>query len=185
MLRASGSLDWLWGVDWKTVFIPDTPLLEIFVRGTITYFVIYMLLRFVLKRQTSGVEITDVLVIVLIADAAQNAMAGEYKSITDGVLLVAVIIVWAAVMAMLGWRFPAVGRILHAKPLPLIRDGEMLHKNMAREFVTDDELMSQLRMQGIEEVGEVERAFMEPDGQISIIKRKKGGEARRKRGRTF
>lgn len=163
-------MDWLIGDDWAKVFVPNTPLLEIVVRGTITFFAIYILLRVVLKRQTSGVEITDVLVIVLIADAAQNAMAGDYTSITDGILLVAVIVLWSAFLAWLGYRFPALRVILHSRPLTLIENGRMLRRNMAREFVTEDELMSQLRLQGIEDISEVERAQMEGDGQISIIR---------------
>lgn len=163
-------MDWLIGDDWAKVFVPNTPLLEIVVRGTITFFAIYTLLRVVLKRQTSGVEITDVLVIVLIADAAQNAMAGDYTSITDGVLLVAVIVLWSAFLAWLGYRFPKLRVILHSRPLTLIENGRMLRRNMAREFVTEDELMSQLRLQGIEDLAEVERAQMEGDGQISIIR---------------
>jgi uncharacterized membrane protein YcaP (DUF421 family) len=165
--------EWLWGGDWAKAFIPHTPLLEILVRGSITYLVIYALLRVMLKRQTSGVEITDVLVIVLIADAAQNAMAGGYTSITDGVLLVAVIVGWSALIAWLGYRFPAMRKLLHSPALPLIRDGQMLHRNMKREFVTEDELMSQLRVQGVDDIGEVRRAYMESDGQISVIRRRR------------
>ena len=71
-------------VNWHDVFVPDTPLLEIFVRGTIVYLAIFALLRFVLTRQSGNLGVTDLLVIVLIADAAQNAMASEYKSVPDG-----------------------------------------------------------------------------------------------------
>src|SRR3954471_22244442 len=72
-------------VNWNSVFIPDTPLLEIVVRGTVVYLAIFMLLRVVLKRQSGNLGMSDLLVVVLIADAAQNAMAAEYKSVPDGI----------------------------------------------------------------------------------------------------
>nr|MBP7571903.1 DUF421 domain-containing protein [Acidobacteriota bacterium] len=74
------------GVDWGRVFAFDTPWLEIVVRGTAIYLGLFLLLRLVLKRQAGTVGITDLLVIVLIADAAQNAMADDYRSVPDGLL---------------------------------------------------------------------------------------------------
>jgi len=55
-------------------------------RGTVTYLSLFIILRFVMVRQTSTIGIADILVIVVIADAAQNAFAKEYKSITEGLV---------------------------------------------------------------------------------------------------
>ena len=66
-------------VDWAKVFGPDTPVLEIVVRGTVVYLALFVLIRVVFKRQPGAVGIADLLVVVLIADAAQNAMAGTYE----------------------------------------------------------------------------------------------------------
>src|SRR5207247_1205890 len=84
------------GVDWAQVFLPDTSLVEIFVRGTITYFALFALLRY-LRREAGTVGLSDLLVLVLIADAAQNAMAANYNSLTDGIFLVFTIIAWSYV----------------------------------------------------------------------------------------
>ena len=90
-------------VDWARLFMPGTPLLEIIVRGSIMYVALFMLLRFILKRETGSLGITDLLVIVLIADAAQNGMAGSYQSITDGLVLVATIIGWSYLLNWLAF----------------------------------------------------------------------------------
>src|SRR3954471_18026759 len=137
------------------MLVPDTSLLEIFIRGTLVYLALYTLLRVVLKRQRGGVGVTDLLVIVLIADAAQNAMAGEYTSVPDGVLLVAVIIGWSAFLDWLGFRFPAFQRFVRPGPLPLVEDGRMIRENMAKEYITEDELMSQLRIDGLTSVDQI------------------------------
>src|SRR4029434_380981 len=81
-------------IDWKMIFIPDVSVLEIFLRGSMMYLAIFFLLRIVLKRQSGTLGMTDLLLITLLADASQNAMAGEYKSLPDGVVLVATIIFW-------------------------------------------------------------------------------------------
>src|SRR4029079_17579479 len=81
-------------IDWNSIFVPDTPFVEIIVRGTVMYLSLVFLLRIVLKRQTGTLGMTDLLLITLLADASQNAMAGEYKSLPDGIVLVVTIISW-------------------------------------------------------------------------------------------
>jgi len=156
-------------IDWSTIFIPETPLLEIFVRGTIVYLAIFALLRFVLVRQAGSVGITDLLVVVLVADAAQNAMGGDYRSIPDGILLVATIIFWAYALDWLGYHFPSLQRWIFPPPLPLVKDGKMLSRNMRRELISKEELMTQLRLQGVEDLSQVRTACMEGDGRISVV----------------
>lgn len=79
------------------------------------------------------------------ADAAQNGMAKEYRSVTEGVMLVAMIIGWDYALDWLGYRFPAFQRLVRPAPLPLVRNGKLLYANMRRELVTREELMTQLR----------------------------------------
>ncbi|WP_229402671.1 DUF421 domain-containing protein [Micromonospora okii] len=164
--------------DWREVFIPDTSLLEIAVRGSVIYLTLFFLLRVVLKRESGTTGVSDLLVIVLIADAAQNGMADEYTSVTNGVVLVAVIIGWSYVLDAVAYRWPAAARVIHPRPLLLVRDGEILRRNMRRELVTEEELLSQLREQGVAELSEVREARMESDGQFSVITRDGGDKAR-------
>jgi len=159
-------------VNWTEMFVPDRPVLEVLVRGTVMYLSLFLMLRFVLKRESSGLGMTDVLVVVLIADAAQNALAGEYRSIPDGVLLVATILFWSYALNYLGYRFPLFERLVHPPPLPLVRDGRMLRRNMRRELVTVTELESLLREQGVTDLSQVTLACMEGDGNISVVTRR-------------
>jgi uncharacterized membrane protein YcaP (DUF421 family) len=156
-------------IDWAQLLIPEHSLLEIVVRGTFTYVGLFAILRFFLKRQSGVIGIADLLVIVLIADAAQNAMAAEYKSITEGALLVLTIVFWNYALDWLGYHFPVFQRFTRPPPLALIDDGRFLRRNMRQEMITIDELMSQLRQQGIEDPAKVKKAFIEGDGRISII----------------
>jgi uncharacterized membrane protein YcaP (DUF421 family) len=142
------------GMDWKSIFIRDIPLLEIIVRGTLMYISLFVLLRVILKRQTGTLAIMDLLLITLLADAAQNAMAGEYKSLPDGIVLVTTIIFWNYLFDWLSFKSSWFGRLMERPPLPLIKNGKILRRNMRREFITEDELMMQIRQKGLDLPGE-------------------------------
>lgn len=159
----------LFAVDWKEMLSLDTPILEIFLRGSITYLSLFILLRFILKRQAGAVGITDLLVIVLIADASQNAMASNYRSITDGILLVLTIVFWSYVLNWLGYQVPQLQSFIYPPPLPLIKHGRLLRQNMRKELITEGELMTQLREQGIDDITRVKAAHIEGDGYISVV----------------
>ena len=84
--------------DWSTMFTFSVAPLEIFIRGTIVYWFIFVLLRLAGRRDVGSLGVADMLVLVLIADAAQNAMAGEYKSILDGMVLISTILGWTVLV---------------------------------------------------------------------------------------
>ena len=106
-------------IDWRSIFFPSVNVAEIFLRGTIVYLFLFFVLR-LLRREAGAISISDLLVVVLVADAAQNAMASDYKSITDGVILVGAIAFWDFFLNWLGYRFPSVQRLLRPRPLLLI-----------------------------------------------------------------
>jgi uncharacterized membrane protein YcaP (DUF421 family) len=159
-------------MDWESIFLPDVPLLEMILRGSVMYIALFVLLRVILKRQTGSLGMSDLLLITLIADASQNAMAGEYRSIPAGIVLVGTIIFWSYAFDWLGFKFSWFSRLIEPPPLPLIKDGKLLHRNMRREFITEDELMGQLREQGLDTWEEVKEAYIESDGQFSVVQRK-------------
>ena len=111
-------------VDWQEMFVPQKSLLEMFIRGTITYFALFIFLRF-LRKELGAIGITDVLVIVLVADAAQNAMAGDYKSITEGIFLVLTIALWDYFLDYLGNVSKSFERILRPSALSLIKNAKL------------------------------------------------------------
>lgn len=145
-------------------------MIELILRGSLVYLALFVLLRFVLRRGAGTFSLGDLLMIVLLADAAQNAMSANYTSVTEGIILVMTIICWSYALDWLGQHFPAFGKLMHPPPTPLIRDGKMLARNMRRELITVDELMSHLRQQNVKDLQEVQSAFLEGDGRISVVK---------------
>ncbi|HEX2616826.1 MAG TPA: YetF domain-containing protein [Flavobacteriales bacterium] len=154
---------------------------EIVIRGTAIYWFLFLLFRFVLRRDVGSIAITDVLLLVLIADAAQNAMAGGYDSITDGCLLVATIAGWNYLLDWAAFHSERVRRFVEGNPVQLVRNGRILRGNLRRELLTVADLMSALRTHGIDDISEVKLASMETDGEISVLKAEKGGEPEKAR----
>ena len=159
------------GFDVGAALTPDISLLEIVVRGMVVYFSIFILLRVILKGRTSGVTVSDLLVLVLIADAAQNAMASDYHSITAGIVLVATIVLCSVIVDWLAFQFPAFRVLVHPERKPLVVDGRILRKTLQDELMTEGELMSQIRLNGVEDLVEVKAAYLEGNGEVSVIKR--------------
>lgn len=162
-------------IDWESVFVPTVSVAEVVLRGTFVYLLLFFVLR-VLRREAGALGISDLLVVVLIADAAQNAMASEYKSLTEGAILVGTIVAWDYSLDWLGYRFPVVQRLLRPAPLPLVKDGRVLRRNLRKEMITMEELMGQLREQGVESLDEVKKCCLEADGTVSVIKNEPGGD---------
>lgn len=157
--------------NWHQAFAFSISPLELFVRGTVMYWFIFSLLRVAGRRDTGALGVADMLVLVLIADAAQNAMAGDYHSIADGMVLVATIIGWTMAIDRIAYHIPPLARLLAAERVCLVRDGVIAHRNLRREYITKEELMGELRLKGISELSEVKRAYIEADGNISVLRR--------------
>ncbi|WP_449065049.1 DUF421 domain-containing protein [Planomonospora algeriensis] len=160
--------------DWEAIFMPGTPLTEIFVRGTVTFLALLVMMRVAGQRESGGLGITDVLLIVLVAEAAAGGLTGESRSVTDGILLVATMLLWSVVVDAVAYRWPHAAKLLKARPRPLIDDGRVNPKVMRREFMTREEVLSQLRLHGIQDPAQVERAYLEPNGMISVLRRDHG-----------
>jgi uncharacterized membrane protein YcaP (DUF421 family) len=166
------------------VFAIHVPVSELVLRGTLVYWLLFLIFRFVLRRDVGAVGIADILLLVIVADAAQNAMSGGYDTFTEGAVLVLTIVGWNWLLDMLSYRFTFVRRFATPGRLQLVRDGIPVRRNMRREYITMEELREKLREQGLEKVEDVKAAYLEGDGQISVIKQagEEGGARHTKKG---
>ena len=156
-------------LDWGELFGLSVSPWELVIRGTAIYWLLVIIFRFIL-RPTGAVGIADVLLLVIIADAAQNAMAGEYRSITDGAILICTIIGWNLFIDWMTFASPTMRKLLEPRALPLVRDGQLVRHNMRKELIAESELMSKLREHGVDDLKDVKSAYIESDGKISVVK---------------
>ena len=155
-------------VNWDEFFKFTVSPLELFIRGTIIYLSIFVVMR-VLRREPGAVGIADLLMVVLIADAAQNGMAGEYRSVPDGLVLVLTIVFWNYAIDWLSFHAKWIEHFTYPDPIALVENGKLNHSNMRRLFVTEAQLRSLLRQHGVRDVSSVVAALLEGNGQVSVI----------------
>lgn len=170
-------MELIFDVDWRQVFIPTSSVIEMVVRGTIMYLGMFVLLR-IFRRQAGSLSVADLLLIVIIADAAQNGMAGEAKSLTEALVLILTIIFWDYTIDWLGFKSQVMAKVLEPQPLLLIKNGKVIKRNLAREMITEDELLGEMRVQGVDDINEVRECRLESSGDFSVLL--KGG--RRNKG---
>jgi uncharacterized membrane protein YcaP (DUF421 family) len=156
-------------IDWRGIFVPAVSLPELFLRGTIMYLFILTLMR-IFRREAGSLSIPDLLVVVLVADAAQNGMSAQYRSVTEAVVLVGTIFLWDFVLDWMAYRSPWVHRLLRPAPRPLVKDGQIQRRNLRAELLTVDDLMGLLREQGVQDINQVKGCSIESDGHLSVVK---------------
>jgi uncharacterized membrane protein YcaP (DUF421 family) len=152
------------------LFEVHVPILELVLRGTLVYWLLFLIFRFLLRRDVGAVGIADVLLLVIVADAAQNAMSGGYDTFAEGAILVLTIVGWNWLLDVLAYWFKPMRTFVSPRRLTLVRHGSAQRRNMRREYITMDELHEKLREQGIEKLSDVKMAYLEGDGQISVIR---------------
>lgn len=148
---------------------------ELIVRATAMYWFIYLLFRLILRRDVGSIAIADVLLLVLIADAAQNGMDGDYKTIPEGMVVIATLAFWNLALDYACFKSKRLRKILEPKSLPLIVDGQLQRQNMRKQLITSDELKAELRAKGIEHFEDVKMGRLESDGEITLVLKRDPG----------
>src|SRR6185436_4411870 len=122
----------------QELFTFTVPIPELLIRGSAVYWFVFLIFRFVVRRDMGALGIADVLMLVLVADAAQNGMAGEYKSIADAFVLVGTLIFWNFLLDWLSFHVPGFRRFSEAGVLCLVRDGCIVDRNLRRQLISEE-----------------------------------------------
>jgi uncharacterized membrane protein YcaP (DUF421 family) len=156
-------------MDWEALFGFTMSPWELVLRGTLMYWFLFLIFRFLVRRRMGSIGLADMLVLVLLADAAQNAMSGDYDSFSEGAVLVATIVGWNVALDWLAFRVKALRSIIEPAPLPLVWRGRIVRKHLREEFLSIDELMGKLREKGVNDLRNVKAAYLESDGEFSVL----------------
>lgn len=132
------------------------------------YWFIFVALRMAGRRDLGSLGISSILLLVLIADAASNGMSANYQSVGEGMVLVGTLFFWSVFVDRISYFFPATRVLLSPDRICLVRDGVMQRRAMRQEYITEEELMAELRLRGINELAEVRRAYIEETGEVSV-----------------
>ncbi|MBI3578885.1 MAG: DUF421 domain-containing protein [Ignavibacteriales bacterium] len=145
-------------------------LLEIALRTLIIYVVVLVGIRLTGKREVGQMTPFDLVLLLLIANAVQNAMTGPDTSVLGGIVAAATLLLLNASVTRIVWRYRSARKLVEGSPTLLIRHGKVLHENLAKEKIPAEALHQALREHGIANVGDVSIAVLEIDGSISVLK---------------
>jgi uncharacterized membrane protein YcaP (DUF421 family) len=152
-----------------SLFDMTVPWYEILLRTFVVYLTVLVLLRLAGKRELGQMTPFDLVVILVIANAVQNAMTGGDNSLTGGIIAATTLTVVNIAVGRWGSRVPLFRRLVVSKPTLLLRDGKPFEEAMAREHIDRQELEMAAREHGIAELSGVDVAILEEDGSISIV----------------
>jgi uncharacterized membrane protein YcaP (DUF421 family) len=156
------------------VTIPDlgSDLIGVAARTAIVYVVLVIGFRVVGKRAAGQLSTTNLVVLLIVANAVQNAMVGENTSLAAGLLAAGIILALDILLNVVADRWPPLRDWLDGVPTLLVENGEVMTDNLRREGINERELGIALRQNGLLTPDEASFVYLEPNGAISVIPRR-------------
>lgn len=145
--------------------------MEIIIRASIVFFVLFLIARGTGKRELSEMTVFELILLVTMGDMVQQGVTQEDMSITGAVLAVATLAFWILVLSAVTYRVKVARPLLDGVPVIVIHDGEPVTEALRLERITLDELKEGARNQGIADLGKVRLGVLEPDGRFSFLTR--------------
>jgi uncharacterized membrane protein YcaP (DUF421 family) len=145
-------------------------LLDVALRTSIVYLALLVGLRLTGTRQLGQMSTFDLVLLLIIANAVQNAMVGPDTSLAGGLVAAGVLIGWHRVIDWWRVRSRGVSKLLAGEGIMLIHDGKILQEHALRAGITHDELRQALREHGVAHIQDVMLAVLEADGAISVVR---------------
>jgi uncharacterized membrane protein YcaP (DUF421 family) len=168
------------------VTIPDlgSDLVGVAIRTTIVYVALVIGFRIVGKRVAGQLSTLNLVVVLIVANAVQNAMVGQNSSLIAGLLAAGVILALDLLLRSVADRWPRFRDALDGEPTLLVEDGRPILDALRREDVSFRELGIALRQNGLLTVAEARFVYLEPNGAISVIPYRDGGTTQPPAGTT-
>ena len=146
-----------------------TQYFELMLRAVSVYIFMIVAIRLFGKKELSQLSVIDLVFILLISNAVQNAMVGQDTSLQGGMVAAGALFVTNFVLKKLIYRFQPIAKLIQGEPIALIYNGLVQKKNLEQAGFTMQELEAAVREHGIESLEKVDLAMLEVDGNISVL----------------
>lgn len=150
--------------------------LQVIVRTAIVYLFLVLILRLSGKREVGQMTILELIVILLISDAVQNAMVGADTTLLGGGVAVLTLLGLDYGLSVLTGRSRRLGRAIEGEPRLLVRNGRLLPRALREEKIEPEKVRAAVRAQGLARVEDVRLAVLETDGSISVVPMSQAGD---------
>jgi uncharacterized membrane protein YcaP (DUF421 family) len=144
--------------------------MESIIRAAVVYIVLLVLFRIAGKRTLAEVTTFDLVLLLIISEATQQAMVDNDNSMTNALLLVITLVGMNIFFSVLARRWQGFGKLVEDVPLVIVENGKPLKDRMDKERVTEDEVMEAAReLEGLERLEQIKYAILERNGRITVI----------------
>lgn len=157
---------------WHNMFVPELSIAEKILRPVLVYVFLIFVIRLAGRRELAQLNSFDLIVLLMLANTVQNATIGNDNSMVGGLIGVSALLLANYIVVRFLYAHPKVDHLLEGGPTPLIRDGRIIRRNLAREAITEEELIQAIRKQGLGSATEVAEAVLETGGVISVVPRR-------------
>lgn len=154
---------------------------RIIISSISVYAFIVVAIRLFGKKELAQLSIFDLVFILLISNAVQNAMVGSDTSLQGGLVAASALFIFNYCFKLILYKFPKIGDIIQGEPLLLIYNGNINRKNITKAKITNEELMEAIREHGATTIEDINLAVLEVDGNISILSEEYRNKTSRRR----
>lgn len=161
--------------------IIHNPYLRIILSSLIIYLFIIVAIRLFGKKELAQLSVIDLVLILLISNAVQNAMVSGDNSLIGGLIAAGTLFVVNYILKFLQYRFPQFSRAMQGDAIMLVYKGKVIESHMRLAKITTNELLEAIREHGVEDVAKVDLAILEVDGNISVISHELKKQSTRRR----
>ena len=158
------------------LFVPGVSLAEKIVRPILVYLFLIVILRVGGRRELAQMNAFDLVVLLMLANAVQNAITGDDNSLVGGMVGGATLVLLNLGINWYLYRHPSLERRVEGEPTLLVKDGRLLHDNLRHELITKEELLSVIHRQGVDRFEACAEVILETSGTISVLERQPSSE---------
>jgi uncharacterized membrane protein YcaP (DUF421 family) len=157
---------------WHDMFVLNLPVIEKILRSVVVYIFLIVGVRLAGKRQLAQLNAFDLVVLLTLSNTVQNAIIGDDNSVTGGLIGAATLLIVNFAVVWFLYRHEKLDHLIEGDADILVADGKIRHERLRKELITEAELESAARRQGFASLAEIDRAVLEPGGNITIVARK-------------
>jgi len=163
----------------QDMFVLNLPVIEKIARPILVYFALVLLLRVFGKRELAQLNPFDLVVLLSVSNTVQNAIIGDDNSLTGGVVGAITLFAINYVVVRFLFRHRRLDQIFEGAPTTLIADGKLVRDGLAKELLSETELLAVAHRQGFNDLDDIEKCVLEPGGTFYIQGRRPADEERR------
>jgi len=167
------------------IFKLGIPWSHLVIRAVIIYVVFFIGLRLFGKRELGQFTTFDLVLVLLVANALQPAITGPDNSVTGGVIIITILLVFNRMVALVRNRWPWFDALIDPPPTVVVQDGEISKLALEKEGLSETDVEMAIREHGIDKLSDVKQAVLENDGSISVVTKGSGERFRRRRRVRF